>query len=535
MFRTSLLILMVVCAAACSRQPAPALALKEADQSFQAGDYARAALLYYRLKRTRDFRDHDGLRVSLGSAYLRLGWLTYAGGEFSSALKNSANTNALAWLGLGTYYARTGEWTYAILCLAHARTLDPYNPLVYLKLGNVFFQAREYAQAADNFLYAASLGLESDELYGAVAQCYERTAQWPRAAAAYEKAHKLNPKNDRVVRRMAALYRDQLGNMAKTRHYYDLLKRLNPSIARTEAQQYEDKLRTAITSNPFLAAVAASTGAPAAAVTGAVPTAADAAQAQRVTQADYYESKARVSLLNDLPKEALKYYRLALEADPQRARYNRDIAELYEQHFQDLNLAIKHLDRFLELCKDDDQFEAVLARRNALRERYNQQDAERLRRQQEEEQQRLAEEERQRREAEQRQRAFEATPAPQSYDAALAAGARFMRDDALNLDEARRMFETAISLNASYPDAFYNLGLIYVRQTNFPDSIQYFKTALEKDPRYAKSYLALGMVYERMLDRTNAIEHYAQYLDLMPGDAFAASVRERVEKLAAAQ
>lgn len=526
---SSLTLLFLALLAACARQPSPALLLKEADQAFQAGDAARAAYLYYKLKRSRDFRQHDGIRVSLGSAYLRLGWLPYAAGEFSSALKLSANTNALAWLGLGTYYARTNDWTSAILCYAHARTLDPYNPLVYLKLGNAFFQAREYAQAADNFLYAASLGKESDELYGAIALCYERTAQWPRAAAAYEKAHKLNPKNDRIVRRAAALYRDQLGNMAKTRYFYDTLKRLNPDAARADARYFEEKLRTAITSNPFLSAISS---------TGAPPTTTASASnlpPQRITQADYYESKARVSLLNDLPKEALKYYRLALEADPSRARYNRDIADIYEKYFQDLNLAIKHLDRFLELCKDDAQFEQVLAHRNALREQYNRQDAERLRRQQEEEQKRRAEEQRQRAEEEQRQRAFDATPAPTSYDAALAAGARFLREESLNLPEARRMFETAISLNPSYPDAFYNLGLVCVRQTNFADSIQYFKTALEKDPRYAKAYLALGMVYERLLDRSNAIESYAQYLDLMPGDAFSATVRERIEKLAAAQ
>lgn len=526
---TLLFLLTLALLAACARQPSPALLLKEADQAFQAGDAARAAYLYYKLKRSREFRQHDGIRVSLGSAYLRLGWLPYAAGEFSSALKLSANTNALAWLGLGTYYARTNDWTSAILCYAHARTLDPYNPAVYLKLGNAFFQAREYAQAADNFLYAASLGLESDELYGAIAQCYERTAQWPRAAAAYEKAHKLNPKNDRIVRRAAALYRDHLGNMARTRYFYETLKRLNPDAARAEARYFEDKLRTAITTNPFLPATS-STGSPittTASTTNLPP--------QRITQADYYESKARVSLLNDLPKEALKYYRLALEADPSRARYNRDIAEIYEKYFQDLNLAIKHLDRFLELCKDDAQFEQVLAHRNALREQYNRQDAERLRRQQQEEQKRLAEEQRRRAEEEQRQRAFEATQAPTSYDAALAAGARFLREDSLNLAEARRMFETAISLNPSYPDAFYNLGLVCVRQTNFTDSIQYFKTALEKDPKYAKAYLALGMVYERLLDRTNAIENYAQYLDLMPGDALSATVRERIEKLAAAQ
>ncbi|MCX7846548.1 MAG: tetratricopeptide repeat protein [bacterium] len=515
----------------CVRRPSPLALLKEADQAFQAGDPARAAYLYYRLKRSREFRQHPGIRVSLGSAYLRLGWLPYAAGEFSSALKLSANTNALAWLGLGTCYARTNDWTSAILCFAHARSLDPYNPLVYLKLGNAFFQAREYAQAADNFLYAASLGKESDELYGIIGLCYERTAQWPRAAAAYEKAHKLNPKNDRVVRRAAALYRDRLGNMAKTRYYYDTLKRLNPEAARAEARFFEEKLRTAIITNPFWTALSTTTTAPALVAASNPPP----ASAQRVTQADYYESKARVSLLNDLPKEALKYYRLALEADPHRARYHRDIAEIYEKYFQDLNLAIKHLDRFLELCKDDSQFEQVLAHRNALREQYERQDAERLRRQREEEERRRAELERQRAEAEQRQKAFEATPVPESYDAALAAGARFMRDESLNLAEARRLFETAVSLNPSYPDAFYNLGLVAVRQTNFPESIQYFKTALAKDPRYAKAHLALGMVYERLLDRTNAIEHYAQYLDLMPNDTYSQTVRDRIEKLGAAQ
>jgi tetratricopeptide (TPR) repeat protein len=521
----------------CARRIDLAAVLRKANAAYAQGDYARATWLFRTLKQRRDLQDNAALRISLGACYLKLGWLPYAGGEFSRAIEFD-HTNATAWLGLGTVYAHTNEQRKAIDCYQQAQQFDSRNAALYRKLGNALFAIKEYAQAADHYLYAASLGDENDDLFATVGYCNERTYQWQKAVNAYLKAYALNRRNAYVVLRLAVLYRDQFNNMVQMKMYYDILRRINPQVAQAEARAFEDRLRTALVSNPLFATGAtAAPPARASGVTNAVPLLSPEQQ-QRQATADHYEKLARRSVLNDDAKGALKYFTCAFSNDPHRVHYLKEIAGLYEKSFQDLSTALMFYEKYLAAFKDktEPEFDQMASYVRALRDRYVQQDAERQRRQAEAEQQARAETERRQQEEAARCTQFEAVKeSAETYNSLLDEGARCMRDESLDLERARQAYQKAIALDPKVPNAYYNLGLVFLRLTNFVQSIPYFEKALEQDAAFADGHLALGMAYERQRQIPSAIEHYQLYLEVAPNGAHADAVRDWVTRHAGAQ
>jgi len=527
-----------ILASGCGNRQSYAELLAEADAAYTAANYEHAAWIYSKLKKRGDFRDNAALRISLGSTYLKLGWLHNAGCEFSEAVELSNQTNSLAWLGLGSCYGATGDWKRAKLCFEHAFANDAQNPLVLLKLGTAYFNLGEYGYAIRCYVSAADHGNDSADLRTAIGLCYEQNPLWiTKAAAEYEKAFIKDPQNATLARKLAVLYRDKLNVIPKAEQYYNELKRLDANLARQEAVQFEERLKAAVRSNPlFSASTPTGTAAAAGSPQGLLTQGSRAKQPKTVTEADHYESLAETALGNGLPKEALDYYNKALKADPKRTCYNRDIAVIYERYFRDLNLAIKHYDKYLESCKDDAQFETTLLYVKSLREQYHQQDTERRRRQEEEEKQRRELEAKRQQDEAARSNAFaQAQKDPQDYDGVLDAGAQWLQGPVPDLVKARDCFQKAIRINASYPNAYYNLGLVCVKQTNLAESIGYFSAALERDRKFADAHLALGMVYVRLNQMPDAIEHYNCFLELAPNSSYAEPIRAWLTKNAGAQ
>lgn len=546
--------LALLCACSSSPQPTPQEQLRAADAAFRQGDYARAAATYYALRER--FPENVALRLSLGAAYQQLGWHRYAGGEFSRAVELSNRTNALAWLALGAYYAHTNEWRNARLCFEHARTLAPENPMVYRKLGDAFFQEGEYTHAAYHFQHAARMSDPNDDLYALIGASRERAAQWRAAVDAYTRAHEINPHNARVVHRLALLYRDRFNNIPKARTYFQLLEKLDSDIARAESAAFHRAFAESVVPAPHTTSTPTSpvpqdvelaetheedTTTTVVAVSPSTPTLEDRRQEVRERQqhsrADFYQALAEKSLANNLYKEAVRYYSDALKEAPSRGHYNREIARIYETHLDDLLRALEYYDAYLAYAQNHDitAFEQTVAHVASVRESYNRIEADRRRAQREQEEQRMREEEERRQRAEEERRAAfaAAQEQPQSYSDVIAEGARYMRDG--NIEEARRFFQKAITINDAYPNAYYNLGLVYLVKTNYTTGIEYFTMALEKNPQYAESHLALGTVYERMQRLPEAIEHFTLYLELAPNTSFADSVREWLTRHAGAR
>jgi len=518
--------------------------LRAADAAYRSGNYARAATLYYSVR--KEYPELPAIRISLGYTYMNLGWLRYAGGEFSKAVELSSSTNALAWIGLGTYYAMTNEWKRAGQCYAQARTYAPESPVVYRNLGNAFFHTKEYKQAAYNFKHAARLAKPDDKLYETIGICREKSAQWQAAVEAYQKAYEINPGNVHVVHRLALLYRDRFNNIPKARTFFTVLESLDTDLAEQERAAFQKAFTDSVIPNPNVEKTATTTTVVSVAGTNSeVSTTGKTLEETRKkiqeerqhSRADFYEALAKKSLANDLPKEAVRYYVKALQEAPDRGYYNREIARLYEKNFEDLILSLKYYDAYLKYAqtKESEDFEDTVAHVKELREQYNRKEAE-LRRQ------RRLEEEKEEREVEERRFAAEqarkeayevARQEPQTYDDVINSGVEYMRSG--DIEEARRYFQKALTINDAYPNAYYNLGLVYLKKTNYTAGIEYFNKALEKNPQYAESHLALGTVYDRLDRIPEATEHFIHYLELAPNTGFANSVRDWLTQNAGAR
>jgi len=295
------IILLLICTlAGCKQKQTPGQLAREGNVAFESGNYGRAAWLFNKLK--RDFRDNANIHISLGYTYLKLGWPLYAGGEFSIALELTDRTNSLAWIGLGSAYAAEKKWKSAILSYLYAATYNPKNPLLYIKLGNAFYYSGEYNAAAGNYLHSASLGERNARLYSAIGKCYERSEQWAKAANAYEQALVMDKNNSSIVHHLLVIYRDKFNNIAKTKSFYKLLQKLNPELADVESDSFKKKVQQSLVTNPNIQVTAKDTA----------PrniSREEIRKKQIQAEANRYENLARISLTNELPKEALKYYK----------------------------------------------------------------------------------------------------------------------------------------------------------------------------------------------------------------------------------
>ncbi|MCX7002655.1 MAG: tetratricopeptide repeat protein [bacterium] len=223
--------------------------------------------------------------------------------------------------------------------------------------------------------------------------------------------------------------------------------------------------------------------------------------------ADYYEKLARRAILNDDTKSALRYFACAFSNDQTRVRYLKEIAGLHETAAQDpgtTRIGDQHLaaDEGTNDPACDQRADYV---RGLLRSAL--QDAQ----------------------------SEGANEPVATYNGLLDEGARYMRDDSLDYERARQAYQKAIALDPKVPNAYYNLGLVYLRLTNFVQSIPCFEKALEQDATFADAHLALGMAYERQRDNARASEHYQLYLEVAPQGAHADAVRDWVTRHAGTQ
>ena len=127
----------------------------------------------------------------------------------------------------------------------------------------------------------------------------------------------------------------------------------------------------------------------------------------------------------------------------------------------------------------------------------------------------------------------EAQKEPQDYNSVLTKGVSLLNEK--KFDDARKYFQKAIHINSAYPNAYYNLGLVFTSEKNYKESVKFFKKALGKNPEFALAHLALGTVYNKLDEKENAIDHFNYYLELSPNSQRAAAVRAWLTKNAGAR
>jgi tetratricopeptide (TPR) repeat protein len=105
---------------------------------------------------------------------------------------------------------------------------------------------------------------------------------------------------------------------------------------------------------------------------------------------------------------------------------------------------------------------------------------------------------------------------PDTADAYYNLGTLELRNS--NFDEARRYLEQTLKLEPNYPEAWNNLGMMAAQQGRLDEAVDDFQKSVAQRPNYATAYLNLGNVYRRQKLYDRAEESLTRALQLQPDD-----------------
>jgi tetratricopeptide (TPR) repeat protein len=85
------------------------------------------------------------------------------------------------------------------------------------------------------------------------------------------------------------------------------------------------------------------------------------------------------------------------------------------------------------------------------------------------------------------------------------------------LEQAAASFEQVIVAKPQEPEAYYNLGTLYLRKNALPDARRYLEQTMKLRPDYPEAWNNLGMVAGQEGQTDEAIRNFQQSLSLRPG------------------
>jgi Flp pilus assembly protein TadD len=100
--------------------------------------------------------------------------------------------NFRAWYELGWLETKAGNPDSARTAYEKALSIQPNFAPAQRDLGLLYFERRDYAQAAPHMLRASQLGLKDAKLFNFLGICYDRTGRVPQAIVSYHDALQLD-------------------------------------------------------------------------------------------------------------------------------------------------------------------------------------------------------------------------------------------------------------------------------------------------------------------------------------------------------
>ena len=85
------------------------------------------------------------------------------------------------------------------------------------------------------------------------------------------------------------------------------------------------------------------------------------------------------------------------------------------------------------------------------------------------------------------------------------------------LDQAAASFQQVIAAKPQEPEAYYNLGTLYLRKNALPDARRYLEQTVKLQPDYPEAWNNLGMIAGQEGHSDEAIRNFQQSLSLRPG------------------
>lgn len=105
---------------------------------------------------------------------------------------------------------------------------------------------------------------------------------------------------------------------------------------------------------------------------------------------------------------------------------------------------------------------------------------------------------------------------PQDPEAYYNLGTLYLRKN--SLQEARRYLEQSVKLRSNYPEAWNNLGMVAAQEGQADEAVRNFKQSLLLRPTYAIALANLGNVYRRLGNFDEAEKLLRRALELTPED-----------------
>jgi tetratricopeptide (TPR) repeat protein len=84
------------------------------------------------------------------------------------------------------------------------------------------------------------------------------------------------------------------------------------------------------------------------------------------------------------------------------------------------------------------------------------------------------------------------------------------------LEQATASFKQVIAAKPNEPEAYYNLGTLYLRRNAFPDARRYLEQAVKLRPSYPEAWNNLGMIAAQEGQASEAIRNFKESLLLRP-------------------
>jgi superkiller protein 3 len=69
-------------------------------------------------------------------------------------------------------------------------------------------------------------------------------------------------------------------------------------------------------------------------------------------------------------------------------------------------------------------------------------------------------------------------------------------------------YQKAIDIQPEFPEAMYNLGVVYGQMGNDKDEMSAYKMAIRINPDFAPAHFAIGQAYLRQGDKAAALDQY---------------------------
>lgn len=173
------------------------------------------------------------------------GYFVAGGGPRGAAPSSAAPAAAEQTAAAGTG-AASAETLQRIQSLEAAAAKEPQNLATQAELGNAYYDASEWARAAECYEKALPQRSSDANILTDLGSCYRNLGKFDRALELYERAQKADPKHAQSLLNTALVYTFDLKNADKAQATLDRLKKEHPEIPRlSDLQMQISTLRAA--------------------------------------------------------------------------------------------------------------------------------------------------------------------------------------------------------------------------------------------------------------------------------------------------